>query len=85
MYIPSARTFAQGLCRAHVAAYGTPEDEKAPMAHSLDGEPTGTSYHRWMLVIYGPVVYVRDPFAVCAAAANSQDSRVKVLLPRKPA
>ena len=80
-YIPSARTFAQALGRAYVAAYGTPEDEKEPMDHSLDGEPTGTTYHRFMLVIHGPVVYVRDPFAVCAAAANSQDSRVKALLP----
>ncbi len=79
--IPSARTFAQELGRAYVAAYGTPEDEKEPMAHSLDGEPTGTTYHRLMLVIHGPAVYVRDPFAVCAAAANSQDSRVKALLP----
>ena len=80
-YISSARTFAQALCRAYVATYGAPDDEKEPMAHSLDGEPTGTTYHRWMLVIHGPVVYVRDPFSVCATAANSQDSRVKTLLP----
>ena len=80
-HIPSARTFAQMLARTYVESYGTPEDKKEPMAHSHDGEPTGTTYHRLMLVIHGPVVYVRDPFAVCAAAANSEDSRVKALLP----
>ena len=80
-YIPSARTFAQMLGRAYVEADGPPDDEMRPMTHTLDDGTKGTTYHRQMLVVHGPVVYVDDPYAVATAALKSRYDTKKVLLP----
>ena len=80
-YIPSARTFAQMLGRAYVEADGPPDDELKPMNHTLDDGTKGTTYHRQMLVVHGPVVYVDDPYAVATAALKSRYDMKKVLLP----
>ena len=80
-YIPSPRTFAQTLARAYVEAYGAPLDGEEPMKHTIDGVFVGSTYHRHLIVIHGPVVYVDDPYATCTSAMDSQIPLVRTMLP----
>ena len=80
-YIPSPRTFAQMLARAYVEEYGAPLDGDKPLEHTIDGVYVGSTYHRQMIVIHGPVVYVDDPYATCTSAMNSQNPLVRAMLP----
>ena len=80
-YIPSPRTFAQMLARAYVEEYGTPKDAQEPFEHTINGIHAGKTYHRQMIVVHGPVLYVEDPYAMCASALTGQDPLVRTLLP----
>ena len=79
--IPSARTFAQMLGRAYVEQYGAPYDAESPMDHKVDGVFVGNTYHCKLVVFHGPVVYVDDPYAVCAFALANQNSMVRMMMP----
>ena len=80
-YIPSTRTFAQMLARAYVEAYGAPGDKMESMKHTIDGAFVGNTYHRHMVVVHGPVVYVDDPYATCISAMDSQLPLIRSMLP----
>ena len=80
-HIPSPRTFAQTLARAYVEEYGAPYDPKGPMAHTIDGAFIGNTYHRYVVVIHGPVLYVDDPHAICSSALATQNPLAKLVLP----
>lgn len=80
-YIPSSRTFAQILGRAYVEQYGAPREPKKPMEHTVSGVFAGKTYHRQIVVVHGPVVYVDDPYATCASAVAGQDPLIRTLLP----
>ena len=80
-YIPSPRTFAQMLARAYVEQYGAPHEAKEPFEHTINGVFAGKTYHRQMLVVHGPGVYVDDPYATCTSALVAQDSLIRTLLP----
>ena len=79
--IPSARTFAQMLGRAYVEQYGAPYDAEDPMEHEIDGLFVGNTYHCKLGVYHGPVVYVDDPYALCASALAGQNSMVRTIMP----
>lgn len=80
-HITSPRTLAQMLARAYVERYGPPHDTLEPVEHTINRVFAGKTHHRPMLVIHGPVVYVDDPYAMCASALASQDQLVRTLLP----
>ena len=80
-YIPSPRTFAQMLARAYVEEYGAPLDGDEPMKHTINGNFVGSTYHRQMIVIHGPVVYVDDPYATCTSAMDSHNPLIRSMLP----
>ena len=80
-YIPSSRTFAQMLGRAYVEQYGAPREPKKPMEHTISGVFVGKTYHRQIVVVHGPVVYVDDPYATCASAVAGQNLLIRMLLP----
>ena len=43
------------------------------MAHTIDGAFLGSTYHRYVVVIHGPVLYVDDPDAICSSALATQN------------
>ena len=79
--IPSPRIFAQMLARAYVEEYGAPHEEEQPMKHTIDGVFVGSTFHRHMLVVHGPVVYVDDPYAICTSALTAQNPLIRAMLP----
>ena len=80
-HIPAPRTFAQMLGRAFIETYGPPLDTSEPMEHSIDNRFVGRTYHRLILVIHGPVVYVEEPETVCATALADENSLIRTLMP----
>ena len=79
-YVPSPRTFAQMLGRAYLEAYGAPHKEK-PMEHTIGGVFAGKTYHRQIIVVHGPVIYVDDPYAICTSALAEKNPLIRTLLP----
>lgn len=79
-YIPSPRTFAQMLARAYVEEYGAPGDPMESVKHTI-GAFVGSTYHRHLIVVHGPVVYVDDPYATCTSAMDSQIPLIRSMLP----
>ena len=80
-FIPCPRTFAQVLGRAYVEQYGAPSDVKEPFGHTINGVFVGNTYHRSIVVVHGPVVYVDDPYVTCTSAVTAEDPLIRTLLP----
>ena len=80
-YILSPRTFAQMLARAYAGHYSAIYDSEDPFEHTIGGRFVGNTYHRKIGVIHGPVLYVDDPYEVCASALNAQHPIVRTMLP----
>ena len=56
-------------------------NRREPMEHTINGVLAGKTYHRQIVVVHGPVVYVDDPYATCASAVAGQNPLIRTLLP----